>query len=68
MVESESHASAVTAVLSLYPGDTLVRAQIADKHKPYLRNFRQRVTPCDELFERLRNLVGDKGVIYREKA
>ena len=68
LVESESHASAVTAVLSLYPGDTLVRAQIADKHKPYLRNFRQRVTPCDELFERLRNLVGDKGVIYREKA
>ena len=67
LVESEAHASAVTAVLSLYPGDTLVRAQIADKHKPYLRNFRQRVTPCEELFERLRNLVGDRGVIYRER-
>ena len=58
----------LTAVVSLYPGDTRVRAQIADKHKPYLRNFRQRVTPCDEICERLRNLVGDQGVIYREKA
>ncbi|MDD4840262.1 MAG: DNA polymerase III subunit alpha, partial [Clostridia bacterium] len=63
LLEDKNQKSLVESVLSMYPGNTIVKAQIVVKgSKDRVEQFNSIVTITDELMFRLRNILGEKNI------
>ena len=57
----------VAGVLTMFPGDTPVQAQVKRDGKSMLMAYPMKVEICDELLKRIANIVGEERVKYVKK-
>jgi predicted RNA-binding protein len=57
----------IAGVLTMFPGDTPVQAQVWKGGKQVLMEYPIRVEVTDELIKRISNIVGDARVKYVKK-
>jgi DNA polymerase-3 subunit alpha len=67
LISTANEQKLVSGLLSMFPGDTPVQAQVKRDGKSVLMEFSTKVEVTDELLKRIANIVGDARVKYVQK-
>ena len=67
LISTANEQKLVSGLLSMFPGDTPVQAQVKRDGKSVLMEFSTKVEVTDELLKRIANIVGDARVKYVKK-
>ncbi len=62
LLEDRNQKNLVESVLSMYDGSTVVKAQVVLANGYGVQKFNSTVTICDELLEKLKNILGERNI------